>query len=66
MSSRNVTVRFQDFTHASAIIKEAKRQRVRYTPVKYPHEYKLQMKQQDYQDIKNRLFERDGLTILEI
>ena len=66
MSSKNLTVRFQDFTHASAVIKEAKRQRIRHTEVKYPREYKLQMKQQDYQDIKNRLFERDGLAILEI
>ena len=66
MSSKNLTVRFQDFTHASAVIQEAKRQRVRYTEERYPREYKLQMKQQDYHNIKNTLFERDGLSVLEI
>lgn len=66
MFSKKVMVRFQDFTHASAVIKEARKRRIRYTEVKYPHEYKIQMKQQDYQEIKNTLFERDGLAISEI
>ena len=66
MSSKNSTVRFQDFTHASAVINEARKRRIRYTEIKYPHEYKLQMKQQDYQEIENTLFERDGLAISEI